>query len=116
MIHEQKTDWLKRSADVVMELAGVAIAPFTGMVLADLGCDVVRIDPPSAKRPKTTHQKRWIDSFCRHKSSVMVDFEISASRQAFLRLLEVADILIDSYRPGIFERMIGMSTTELCRR
>ncbi|RAO73048.1 uncharacterized protein BHQ10_009060 [Talaromyces amestolkiae] len=93
------------------------MAPFTGMVLADLGCDVVRIDPPSRKRTKTTTpQKRWIDSLCRHKSSIIVDFEFSASRQAFLRLLEVADVLIDSYRQDVFERMIGMSADELCER
>lgn len=91
------------------------MAPFTGMVLADLGCDVVRIDSPP-KPATTTHQKRWIDSLCRHKSSIIVDFEFSASRQAFLRLLGVADVLIDSYRPGVFERMIGMSADELCRR
>lgn len=93
------------------------MAPFTGMVLADLGCDVVRVDPPPKNRTRiTTPQKRWIDSLCRHKSSIIVDFEFSASRQAFLRLLEVADVLIDSYRPGVFERMIGMSADELCRR
>jgi alpha-methylacyl-CoA racemase len=92
------------------------MGPFTGMVLADLGCDVVRIDPPPKIPTKTTPQKRWIDSLCRHKSTIIVDFELSASRQAFLRLLEVADVLIDSYRPGVFDRIIGMSADELCRR
>ncbi|EEA19694.1 hypothetical protein TMatcc_009838 [Talaromyces marneffei ATCC 18224] len=107
----------------VLELAGIAMAPFTGMVLADLGCDVVRIDPPAKKTTPTKNnnttpqkQKRWIDSLCRHKSSIIVDFEFAASRQAFLRLLDAADVLIDSYRAGLFERMIGMSAEELCRR
>ncbi|EED14090.1 alpha methylacyl-CoA racemase, putative [Talaromyces stipitatus ATCC 10500] len=98
----------------VLELEGIAMAPFTGMVLADLGCDVVRVDPPLKPQKKT--QKRWLDSLCRHKKSIIVDFEVTASRQAFLRLLEAADILIDSYRPGIFDRMIGMNADELCRR
>ncbi|KUL83233.1 hypothetical protein ZTR_10468 [Talaromyces verruculosus] len=92
------------------------MAPFTGMVLADLGCDVVRIDPPPKQPTKiTAPPKRWTDSLCRHKSSIIVDLDFSASRQAFMRLLEVADVLINSYRPGVFERMIGMSADELCR-
>lgn len=103
-------------ADTVLELAGVAMAPFAGMVLADLGCDVVRIDRISKKTSGTTPQKRWIDSLCRHKSSVIVDFGLSASRQAFLRLLGVADVLIDPSPPGAFERLIGMNADELCRR
>lgn len=46
----------------------------------------------------------------------MVDFEFSASRQAFLRLLEVADVLIDPYPQEVFERLIGITADELCRR
>ncbi|OKL63505.1 hypothetical protein UA08_02054 [Talaromyces atroroseus] len=97
----------------VLELAGTVIAPFAGMVLADLGCDVVRVEPPPTNN---FNEKAWIDSICRHKSSIVVDFKLSASRQAFLDLLEVADILIDPYRPGAFDRMVGMRADELCRR
>ncbi|KAH8688825.1 CoA-transferase family III domain-containing protein [Talaromyces proteolyticus] len=95
----------------VLELAGTVIGPFTGMVLADLGCDVVRIDPPSSKK-----NSPWIDSLCRRKSSVVVDFASPSSLQAFFDLLTVADILIDPYRPGAFERSIGMNAEELCRQ
>jgi alpha-methylacyl-CoA racemase len=82
------------------------------MVLADLGCDVVRVEPPATNR----NGKAWIDSICRHKSSIVIDFKLPASRQAFLDLLEAADILIDPYRPGAFDRMVGMGADELCRR
>jgi alpha-methylacyl-CoA racemase len=96
----------------VLELASTVIAPFAGMILADLGCDVVRVDPPAKNRD----QKMWIDSICRHKRSIIVDFQQPDSRDAFLGLLEVVDILIDPYRPGTFHRMCGMSADGLCKR
>lgn len=98
----------------VLELAGAVMGPFAGMVLADLGCDVVRVDPPPANNG--SQKKIWVDTLCRHKRSVVVDFKSPASRAAFLELLEVADILIDPYRPGAFDRMIGMAADELCQR
>lgn len=91
------------------------MGPFTGMVLADLGCDVVRVDP-GLKSGKTKPQTQWIDSLCRRKSSIIIDFSIPESHDAFLRLLNVADVLIDPQRPGTLDRMIKMSTEELSRR
>lgn len=89
------------------------MAPLAGMALADLGCDVVRVDPPARPNPD---QKTWTDSLCRHKNSIVIDFKAPASRAAFLELLSVTDILIETYRPGVFDRMIGMSAEELCQR
>lgn len=96
---------------IVLELAGTVITPFTGMLLADLGCDVVRVDAPAQSK-----RTPWVDSLCRRKKSVVIDFKSPPSRQAFFDLLRAADVLIDPHRPGVFDRMVGMSGDELCRR
>ncbi|EXJ73085.1 uncharacterized protein A1O5_04234 [Cladophialophora psammophila CBS 110553] len=92
----------------VLELGGLAPSPFAGLILADYGADVVRVDrtfdvfgPPR-------------DTLCRRKRSVVVDFKQAKSRLAFLELVKVADVLIDPYRPGVMARL-GIGPETLCK-
>jgi alpha-methylacyl-CoA racemase len=92
----------------VLELGGLAPSPFAGLVLADYGADVVRVDrtfevfgPPR-------------DTLCRRKRSVVIDFKDEASRRVFLELVKVADVLIDPYRPGVMTRL-GLGPETLCQ-
>ncbi|KAK5227224.1 hypothetical protein LTR99_005354 [Exophiala xenobiotica] len=92
----------------VLELGGLAPSPFAGLILADYGADVVRIDrlitpfgPPR-------------DTLCRHKRSIVIDFKHPPSRNAFLELVRAADVLIDPYRPGVMARL-GLGPDTLLR-
>ncbi|KIX01995.1 uncharacterized protein Z518_07934 [Rhinocladiella mackenziei CBS 650.93] len=92
----------------VLELGGLAPSPFAGLVLADYGADIVRIDrlispfgPPR-------------DTLCRRKRSVVVDFKWEKSRLAFLELTKAADVIIDPYRPGVMSRL-GLGPEVLCK-
>lgn len=78
------------------------------MVLADHGADVVRVDRP-------TEVFGPQDTLCRGKRSIIVDLKIEASRNAFRRLADVADIVIDPYRPGVMDRL-GAGPKVLCQR
>lgn len=89
----------------VLELAGLAPGPFTGMMLADNGASVIRID-----RVKQPHQPSP-DVLIRNKSSLQIDLKSSAGKDRFLRLIEHADILIDPFRPGVLEKL-GLSPTD----
>ncbi|KIW16026.1 hypothetical protein PV08_06077 [Exophiala spinifera] len=83
----------------VLELGGLAPSPFAGLVLADYGADVVRIDRPT----RVFGPPR--DTLCRHKRSIVIDLKSAASRDAFLALVRAADVLIDPYRPGVMSRL-----------
>ncbi|PYH98387.1 CoA-transferase family III [Aspergillus ellipticus CBS 707.79] len=87
----------------VVELAGLAPGPFTGLLLADYGASVLRID-----RPKATSA----DLLTRHKTSATLDLRDSASHRVLLSVLRDADVLIDPYRPGVLERL-GLSPSEV---
>jgi alpha-methylacyl-CoA racemase len=65
------------------------------MLLADFGANVLRIDPPSTKPP--------MDLLSRRKRSLQINLRDPPSRDIFMKLLEVADVLIDPYRPGVLE-------------
>ncbi len=82
----------------IVEFAGIGPGPFCGMLLADLGADVARID-----RPGTTPGADFV--MARGKRSVAIDLKNAQGVEAALSLLEKADALIEGFRPGVMERL-----------
>ncbi|KAK0235868.1 CoA-transferase family III domain-containing protein [Armillaria nabsnona] len=80
----------------VIEFAGLAPAPFAGLVLADNGADVIRIDKCSSSSN---------DILCRGKRSLAVNLKIASGRDIVKDLITSADILIDPFRPGVMEKL-----------
>jgi alpha-methylacyl-CoA racemase len=85
----------------VVELAGIGPGPFAAMMLADMGADVVRID--RAGTPSADYVANPVLE--RGRRSVSVDLKSAEGAQVALRLVARADILIESYRPGVAERL-----------
>ncbi|KAK4938750.1 hypothetical protein LTR10_020853 [Elasticomyces elasticus] len=83
----------------VLELGGLAPSPFAGLILADYGADVVRVD-----RPITPFGPPR-DTLCRRKRSIVIDLKRDTSRRAFIELVKIADVLIDPCRPGVMSRL-----------
>ncbi|MFJ3230613.1 CaiB/BaiF CoA transferase family protein [Streptomyces sp. NPDC086787] len=86
----------------VVELAGIGPGPFAGMLLADLGADVVRVDRPGGAALSIDPA---YDITNRNKRSVLVDLKSPDGPARVLDLAERADILIEGYRPGVAERL-----------
>ncbi|KIW13535.1 hypothetical protein PV08_08723 [Exophiala spinifera] len=80
----------------VLELAGLAPGPFCGLLLADWGASVLRIDRPG---PTTT------DLLTSNKASIALDLKDASSRAIFLSLIPTTDVLIDPFRPGVLEKL-----------
>ncbi len=87
----------------VVELAGIGPAPFAGMLLADLGADVVRIDRPGGPALAVVPPER--DLLGRGKRSVALDLKDDDDVRRVLDLLERADLLLEGMRPGVAERL-----------
>lgn len=84
----------------VVEFAGIGPAPFCGMMLADMGADVIRIDRPGTQDPLAMNAL-----FGRGKRSVTLDLKSAKGRVQALDLIAAANILIEGYRPGVMERL-----------
>ncbi|GLB40177.1 putative coA-transferase family III [Lyophyllum shimeji] len=80
----------------VVEFAGLAPGPFAGLILADNGASVIRVDKPGSVST---------DVLCRGKRSVAINPKIPSGREALKKLISSADILIDPFRPGVMERL-----------
>jgi alpha-methylacyl-CoA racemase len=82
----------------VVELGGIGPGPFCGMLLADLGAEVTRVDRPSDKGTTTIHPVL-------HRSRRSVTIDLQADAEAALRLVDESDALIEGFRPGVAERL-----------
>ncbi|MEU6701752.1 CaiB/BaiF CoA-transferase family protein [Pseudonocardia sp. NPDC046786] len=85
----------------VIELAGIGPGPHAAMLLADLGADIVRIEPPG-ERPFLDPEA---DPVLRGRRRVVLDLKGPEGRDTVLELCEYADVLLEGYRPGVTERL-----------
>jgi len=86
----------------VIELAGIGPGPFCGMLLADLGAEVIQVDRPGGSRSTVPRRS---DVTSRGKRRVVVDLKHPRGAEVVLRLAAASDALIEGYRPGVTERL-----------
>jgi len=84
----------------IIEMAGIGPGPFCGMVLADLGAEVIRVDRGSAKGTGSRQE-----ASNRGKKSIAVDLKSKDGVEVVLKLVKDADAIFEGFRPGVMERL-----------
>ena len=85
----------------VIELQGIGPGPFCGMMLADMGAEVVRVDRASSVGQAPPR----VDVLARSRKSIAVDLKNADGVETVLKLVESADALVEGFRPGVMERL-----------
>ena len=85
----------------VIELQGIGPGPFCGMMLADMGAEVVRVDRASS----VGREAPRLDVLARSRKSIAVDLKNPDGVDTVLKLVETSDALIEGFRPGVMERL-----------
>jgi len=88
----------------VLEFEAIGPGPFAGMLLADMGADVLLVDRPRASE-LGLKRERWMDVMLRGRRSVTLDLKSKDAAGAALELASRADALIEGFRPGVMERL-----------
>jgi alpha-methylacyl-CoA racemase len=99
----------------VLEFEAIGPSPFCGMLLADMGADVLVVERPEAAADLGLKRARKQDVMMRGKRSVTLDLKKDSSRDVCLELIARADALIEGLRPGVMERL-GLGPDEALRR
>ncbi|HSK91360.1 MAG TPA: CaiB/BaiF CoA-transferase family protein [Euzebyales bacterium] len=86
----------------VVEFAGIGPAPFACMLLADLGCDVIRVTRPGHRGGVVPDEDQILH---RGRAGVDVDLRSAAGRRTAQHLVERTDVLVEGFRPGAMERL-----------
>lgn len=91
----------------VLEFAGLAPAPYCGLLLADFGADVIRVDRMG--------QEKFNDSFLgRGKRSIQLDLKSKTSIDILKQMMPQIDVFIDPFRPGVMEKL-GIGPETVCQ-
>lgn len=83
----------------IIELAGIGPGPFCGMMLSDMGAEVIRVERAAPGRPAPK------DVLARNRRSIAVDLKKPSGVETVLRMCEGADALFEGFRPGVTDRL-----------
>ncbi len=105
----------------VLDFTQIGAGPLCGMYLGDMGADVIKIEPPGGDLGRQLGLP-WIDgespvyvAFNRNKRGICIDLKSAAGLEVVHRLLEQADVLLESFRPGVMARF-GLDYATLAER
>lgn len=100
----------------VLELGGFITAPYAGLLLADMGARVIKVEPPGQGDPFRAFQgglySPQFQAYNRNKESLCVDLKRAEGRAVFKRLAQRADVVIQNFRPGT-AAALGVAWTDL---
>ena len=93
----------------IIELAGIGPGPFCGMLLSDMGAEVIRVDRISKRKDRIN------DVLTRGRKSIALDLKSNDGKEVVLQLCESADAIFEGFRPGVTERL-GIGPDECMAR
>jgi crotonobetainyl-CoA:carnitine CoA-transferase CaiB-like acyl-CoA transferase len=91
----------------VIEFAHMVMGPSCGLVLADLGAEVIKVEPPAGDNTRRLEAAGagFFPVFNRNKKSLAIDLQKAEGRELVLRLLKKADVLTENFRPGALDKL-----------
>ncbi len=95
----------------VLDLSRLLPGPYAARILADFGAEVIKVEPPSGGDwaryvpPLAEGESLLFRALHRGKKSLTLNLKSAAGREVFLRLVATADVLLESFRPGVMERL-----------
>lgn len=102
----------------VLDLSRVLAAPYCGMMLADMGADVIKIERPGkgddarSNFPIVNGESAYYMNLNRNKRGVVLNLKTEAGKEVFRKLVAQSDVVLENYRPGVMERL-GLGYEEL---
>jgi crotonobetainyl-CoA:carnitine CoA-transferase CaiB-like acyl-CoA transferase len=91
----------------VIEFAHMVMGPSCGLVLADLGAEVIKVEPPAGDNTRRLEAAGagFFPVFNRNKKSLAIDLQKAEGRELVLQLLRKADVLTENFRPGALDKL-----------
>jgi crotonobetainyl-CoA:carnitine CoA-transferase CaiB-like acyl-CoA transferase len=85
----------------VLDLGAIIAGPFAASLLAELGADVIKVEPPSGD----SFRGPGFAAYNKGQRGIVLDLRDANDKETFLRLVRTADVVIDNYRPGVLGRL-----------
>ncbi|WP_322068721.1 CaiB/BaiF CoA transferase family protein [Paraburkholderia bannensis] len=101
----------------VVEFTHMVMGPTCGMILADLGAEVIKVEPPGGDKTRNLPGLGigFFRSFNRNKKSVVIDINTEEGRAAAVELIGQCDVMLENFRPGLMQKL-GLDYATLSQR
>lgn len=99
----------------VLDISHVQSAPICGMMLADMGAEVIKLEPLEGDMYRGPIEGSFYENFNRNKRSIAIDLKLKEGNEIALKLVDKVDILIENYVPGALDRL-GLGYAEVKKR
>lgn len=111
------SDALPLEGTRIIEMSHMVMGPTCGMILAQLGAEVIKVEPPTGDKTRTLGGMGigFFPLFNRGKKSVVIDLDTDVGREAMYGLLATADVFLENFRDGLLEKQ-GLGAVELQKR
>jgi alpha-methylacyl-CoA racemase len=113
-LHDSSATTQRRSGPLagtrIVELAGIGPVPFAAMLLADMGAEILLVQPPHVREAQMPMPPDK-DPLFRGRTRLTLDLKSPADRERLLDIVARADVLLEGYRPGVMERL-GLGPAE----
>jgi len=106
-LHANANDTAPLSGIRVLEFCHTIMGPTAGLILADLGADVIKVEPTAgdSTRRLSGFAAGFFSAFNRNKRSIAIDLKADEGRALLHRLVETADVTLENYAPGTMDRL-----------
>src|SRR6476660_1840090 len=103
----QSDEHLSLSGIRILEMGHTVMGPSSSMVLADLGADVIKVEPPEGDRTRANvgFGSALFPVFNRNKRALCIDLKSESGKAVFHRIVESADALLENFAPGTMDRL-----------
>ena len=88
----------------IIEMAGIGPAPFTAMLLSDMGAEIIRVQSKGGKLAVPILNSKF-DVLARGRRSMALDLKKEGAVDTLLKMIESADVVLEGFRPGVMERL-----------
>ena len=101
----------------VVEMTHMVMGPSCGMILAQLGAEIIKVEPPAGDKTRSLGGMgaSFFPLFNRGKRSVVLDLTKPDDRETMHKLLDTADVFLENFRDGLLEKQ-GLGADEIRRR
>ncbi|HAG09613.1 MAG TPA: formyl-CoA transferase [Desulfotomaculum sp.] len=89
----------------VLDFTQAAGGPFGGMILGDMGAEVIKVEPPSGDHFRPTMGGAWSVVVNRNKRGLAIDLRTPEAKEVIFRLVKEADVFMEAFVPGVMERL-----------
>src|SRR3990167_6550481 len=91
----------------VVEFAHMVMGPSCGLVLADLGAEVIKVEPPAGDNTRRLEGAGagFFPVFNRNKKSLAIDLQRPEGREIVFKLIDKSDVVTENFRPGALDRL-----------